>query len=231
MQGLNFITGAALLIVAGSMAAVVSLRPLAQEDAARAEAGTQGARPGRGVGDRSRAGDRQAPPPDHGRGSPAQAGPAEAPRRFTVGVLQGHPDAADLAPKAARVEQFANQRLDQLTAQLDLTAAQRRKLFPILARTSDSYHPAMRIAGVAGVAPALGAAAGDAALNEVLKPAQQDRLVEHAITDAILWQEIIAGLQRQLDAQTPQLPEDGAPPPAPEPPPRRNLSDVAEPPR
>ena len=51
------------------------------------------------------------------------------------------------------------------------------------------------------------------------------------IADAILWQEIIAGLQRQLDAQTPQLPEDGAPPPAPEPPPRRNLSDVAEPPR
>ena len=227
MQRLNFIMGVALLIVAATVAMVITLRPVAPEDVAGSAEPRDGDRPGADAGE-FRAGESPAAMPTRGRESLAEAGLA-APQRFTVGVPDGHPEAAALGPKAARVEEFANTRLDQLTARLDLTADQRRKLFPILARTSESYHPAMQIAGVVDGAPALSGAAGDAALTEVLVPGQQDQLVEHAITDSVLWQEIIAGLQRQLEAQTPQVPEGGEPPPPPDPPPRRNIFDVVEP--
>lgn len=139
----------------------------------------------------------------------ADSGPKDAkPGRFSIGIQQDHPAAASLAPMARQVEAHANRNLERLTQQLGLTPAQREKLFPILARSSESYDPAMMILDAESAAPALSADAGDLALQAVLSSEQQEERIDIAIDDSLLWQEIISGLELQLIKQSPQILQD-----------------------
>lgn len=152
--------------------------------------------------------------------------------QFSVKIPAEHPAAQQLMPMALRVQANANRNLDRLTKQLELSEEQREKLFPILARSSESYDPAMLISEAsAPEASALSPETGELAIQEILEPEQQEERIDHALTDSLIWQEIIAGLERQLAEQSPQTtPAEIATPlpePAPTPPassPRRTLS-------
>ena len=144
---------------------------------------------------------------------------------------------------AQLVQSHANRTLERLTQQLGLSSTQREKLFPILAKSSESYDPAMQILDAqANVAPcALTPENGELAMQEILTTQQQEERIDHAINDLLIWQEIIAGLERQLAEQSPQLgittsaPETNPPPPpepeldAPASTPRRNLFNSTTP--
>jgi hypothetical protein len=162
---------------------------------------------------------------------------------FSIRIPADHPEASRLAPMAQLVQSHANRTLERLTQQLGLSSTQREKLFPILAKSSESYDPAMQIMDAqANVAPsALTPENGELAMQEILTTQQQEERIDHAINDLLIWQEIIAGLERQLAEQSPQLgittsaPETNPPPPpepeldAPASTPRRNLFNSTTP--
>lgn len=127
------------------------------------------------------------------------------PREYSVNIPKDHPAASRLAPMARLVQTHANRNLDRLTQQLDLTSEQREKLFPILARSSESYDPAMVILDAKPSEPPLTTDAGELAVDEVLNSEQREQRIDTAITDLLIWQEIISGLERQLAEESPQI--------------------------
>lgn len=230
-QNLNLITATALVVVAATVALSITLHPSAGEDSrSRSDSIGIATSTERRQADRGAVAHRSPQtglPAATRRESPARTGTDPAPiRRFTLRVPSGHPNAAALSERAARVESFANARLDRLTAQLDLTPEQRQKLFPLLVRSSGSFDPAMRVGGV-------GTPAGSVPekIEDVLEPAQEDKLLEETMNDLALWEEIIANLQHRLEQQIP--PASPATPPATTPPAtpgrgRGNLFDSVE---
>ncbi len=131
-----------------------------------------------------------------------------------VEVDTAHPQRRELEQRARLVESFALRRLGVLTEQLDLTAEQQARIFPILVRGSQSYDPGMRIVSGshARSAPAEGEAASEAPLDKPqeqelvqkeLDTEQSDELIERTIGDLLIWEEIIGGLTRQLDEAIP----------------------------
>lgn len=221
MQRTSFILAMALLVVAATLAVTITTRESARE-------------PGPEPTTRSSRG----PESPGGRfleipaSIPAKsARPGESPTRFSVRAPEGHPRHALLAETAEKVESEALFQLDRLSRRLQLTGEQRRRLFPILARTSRHYDPALEISGLPVGTSALVGAAGNRAVEQVLEPPQRDQLVEDAITEQVLWQGIIDKLRQRLDEETPQIPDEVAPVPESSPAPRgrRNLFDVLEP--
>jgi len=244
---LHFITGLAMLVLAATLAFTVSRRSASQDQASARHVA--------------------APPPRPAASSPAASalppmstGPGiSSPRRIQAlspavnplppGELQvtidpAHPRHAELAESANRVERHARERVAALTRALDLTPAQQRRIFPIVARSSDSYDPAMSVlTGTthAASAPPLDGSESQALLHQELEPGQQDELVEHSIADLMLWEEIIGNLMRQLEqadanpaaAATAPPQSEPAPtePTSPPPPSRggRNLFDATNP--
>jgi len=124
---------------------------------------------------------------------------------FSVTAPTIHPQAAQLAEQARKVEEEAGSQLERLAERLELTGEQRRRLFPILARTSRYYDSALLISGRPTGAPALRGPAKDQEVNRVLDPRQKDQLIEDSLDELALWQEIIDKLRRQLDEETPQI--------------------------
>jgi hypothetical protein len=169
-----------------------------------------------------------APSQDKSRRHPA------SPESFSVSAPPNHPHHALLAEQARKVEAEAKIHLERLTKRLELTGEQRRKLFPILARTSEGYDPALVISGLPAGAPPLLGSAGDRELNLVLEPGQQGQLIEDSLSDQALWEEIIGKLRRRLDEETPQVPAGDAesletPAPTAGPRGRGNLFDTIDP--
>lgn len=119
--------------------------------------------------------------------------------------------AGDLEESAQRVEAFAMRRLGMLTEQLDLTAEQQARIFPILVRGSQSYDPRMRVvSGSQARAVTDDSASGpvdksqeQALLQHELSAAQSNELADQTIRDLLIWEEIIDGLSNQLDKATP----------------------------
>jgi hypothetical protein len=226
MQRSSFILGVALFVVAATHAITITLRKPPESELVSSNPSATKARDARLQ--RSPSIQSGAKTPGKRANRPAAAAPAQ----FSVSVPSSHPASALLAEKAQKVEAEALAHLDKLTARLDLTAKQRRKLFPILARTSNYYDPALTISDLPAGAPALVGVAGDREFNQVLDPSQKDQLIEDAIADQVLWEEIIGKLRQRLDQETPLIP-DGAPtdvePPAPTPRGRGNLFESINP--
>lgn len=201
MPRTSFYLGVALLVVAATLAITVTLRPAApagETSPQRLQDAPSGGRAGK---PHSAA----RPTGANSRSAKSPARPENAAERFTVTAPSDHPQKSLLAEKARKVESEATRQLERMTEQLALTRTQRQRLFPILARSSKEYDPALMISGVAA-APALDTASGHKQVNEVLDPDQKDQLVEDAVADQILWQEIIGKLQSRLDEETPRLP-------------------------
>jgi hypothetical protein len=260
MNRMTFITGVALLVVAATLAITITLRPP----------------PAKLTGDSVPQGSRAREIPAQDRGAFHEQRTAvrrsERPsvqteqQWFSVAVPEEHPERPTLVAKAAKVESYAVRRIEELDRQLDLSLDQQRRLFPILARSSENYDSAMRISGIAPGTPsliaavrtpasaagagtpapaaaaaelALAAAAVEAAIQGELDPKQQDERIEISVNDMALWEEIIDGLQRKLEEQTPRVsasepalePDTEAAKPSGESgsPARGNLFDLVEP--
>ncbi len=121
--------------------------------------------------------------------------------------------------RAAAVETDARKRLDNLTAELGLSAAQRDSMFPVLVRSSRGYDPVMFAGG-----PAITSAATSAeAVHQVLDPQQKAVVENQEINRQLWWQDTLARLEAGLigaadgtpaaATTTPPVPADPAPSP------------------
>ncbi len=146
--------------------------------------------------------------------------------RWRIEIDPSHPEPAELAAQARQVKRYADGRLANLTSKLGLDPAQEQRILPLLARSSQSYDPAMRIVASGSAAePAAGDSpldGGEAArlIGEELQPEQRSAWIEDSLDDMLLWQEIIDNLTRRLDqlppeGESPTVPENSDPPPAP----------------
>lgn len=122
--------------------------------------------------------------------------------------------------RAAEVEREAQARLERMTEEFDLSGEQRRKMFPMLARSTAGFDPRMQVGGVyldsdPGVLP-------DEEVHDVLDPDQQEQLVDDEIDRQLWWQDIFSRLEKELidstgGAQTePAVGGEVAPPPVDE---------------
>lgn len=135
-------------------------------------------------------------------------------KNFRVEVDAANPRRHEIEQRAILVENDSLRRLGILTEQLDLTAGQQARIFPVLVRGSQSYDPTMRIVSgsharptpageEAPVTPPLDKSQEKELVQKELDPEQSDELIERSIGDLLIWEEIIGGLTRQLDQAVP----------------------------
>jgi hypothetical protein len=98
--------------------------------------------------------------------------------------------------RAAAVERAARTSLERLTAELELTATQRDKMFPVLVRSSPGYDPVMLVGG-STTAVAASLAAQDE-IHQVLDPTQQALVEDQEVNRQIWWQDTLARLEANL---------------------------------
>ncbi|MCX6879147.1 MAG: hypothetical protein NTW21_35875, partial [Verrucomicrobia bacterium] len=98
--------------------------------------------------------------------------------------------------RVAAVESDARVRLARLTAELDLTVAQREKMFPVLVRLAPGYDPAMLVGGTRPATPS--ALAAPEAMHQVLDPQQQALLEDQEVNRQLWWQDTLSRLEADL---------------------------------
>ena len=103
-----------------------------------------------------------------------------------------------------KVEAEAHRELAKLSELVSLSATQKPRVFQILVRSADDFHPSMLVAG----APAgeLTESPADA-ICEVLNPAQEEAYQEARLDDAAWWDDAIAQMEAGLDKTAPTIPE------------------------
>ncbi len=189
-----FILGSALLVVAATLAATITVRN-APPDRRAADAG-------RTRGPQARALAPAAGAPDSHLQA-ARPGPSRrpSPGQFTVSVspdwLAGLPagEQEEFRQRVARVQQKACGRLDRMTDEFDLTADQRGKMFPLLVRSTPGFDPAMQVAGgYLDGAPAT----ADEELHGLLDAEQQAQLEDQELNRQLWWQEVFSRLEKEL---------------------------------
>jgi hypothetical protein len=191
-----FILGFALLIVAATLAATITVRntpgkPPQQHERIAAAASENV---------RQRAVTASAEPATGAVRRPRTAG--ADPNAFCVGFpgneLAAMPpaEAAAWRTRTAAVENHARQHLDRLTTELNLSAAQRAKMFPALVRSAPGFDGRMLIGGSAA-APATAATAADE-IHQTLDPTQQAMVEDQEVNRQLWWQEILGRLESDL---------------------------------
>lgn len=219
----NLIFGVALLLVATTLALTITFRPAVPE---QPSAGN----------DSDDSTVQRAPTPARNRPLVATPAPGKSvprpPRRKIPEVedldlvLDDSPSAPQLSPaqrqaissRTAGVKRAALARLDKMTKRLDLTAAQRHKIFPQVLRSTNGYHEAMVLSDPLGVPVPVGVASNtkspDEAIHDALDPEQQDEYLEDQLDERAWWNEIVAQLEDDFDsavAAGTAPPEDPAP--------------------
>ena len=143
------------------------------------------------------------------------------------------PTADELKLAAERIEARANRELARLTRLLELTEEQQDRIFPLLARSSTAYHPALAIqVGDAEAGdptdlppqekvttdaepdadpgePLLAKKAADEEIFDVLTDDQKEAYEEELVDDDLWWTEIIDDLEDELDEVVASEVEDG----------------------
>ena len=106
----------------------------------------------------------------------------------------------DWQERVAAVESQANDRLDKLSEQLDLSLSQRGKLFSAVVRSTPGYDPAMVITGVPdrGVTDLTPAEEIHALLDEE----QRESIENEEVNRQLWWQDIIDKLEADLTNTT-----------------------------
>ncbi|WP_035611367.1 hypothetical protein [Haloferula sp. BvORR071] len=225
LHRLNFITGIVMLIVAGTLVFVVTkgddaspaattdsrdpematLDPGARYKVSRAEPRTPQPKAASGRREAFRAAT---------KADPRMPKPGQLRSDLRIQIDPPNSQHEDLEQRAQRVEAFALRRLGALTAQLDLTAEQQARIFPILARGSQSYDPRMQIVTGSQARPIttgedavasvpIDKSQEQALVDKELNSTQSAELVNQSIQDLLVWEEIIDGLSNQLDQATP----------------------------
>ena len=111
------------------------------------------------------------------------------------------------------IENAARARLESLTTELGLTAAQRDKMFPELVRATPGYVPAMLVGS-----PSIASTTASAeAIHQVLDPQQQALVEDQEVNRQLWWQDTLARLEAGLIPPAGEVPVASTPtPPAPE---------------
>jgi hypothetical protein len=126
------------------------------------------------------------------------------------------PSREELARRVDLIQRTSDARLEKLTRDLNLTEEQQHKVFAILARSSPSYHPSLRIGvpvpakdGAAGGdklrllepdAPAGGEKPGvEDQIFDTLDAEQADLLAEQILERDLWWNDIVGLLERDID--------------------------------
>ena len=159
---------------------------------------------------------------------PATRPVASRPQAPRTTIPSSEPSQAELEIAADRIQNRANRELARLTRLLDLSEAQQDRIFPLLARSSTAYHPALAIqvgdaqsttpveiasktddSTGAAAAPAEGSApetsepitltTADEEIYDVLTPEQQEALEEEIIDEDLWWTDIVNDLEDELD--------------------------------
>lgn len=214
MNRSTFILGFALLAVAFTLAATITLRNAPRPAAGAA---TEANRPVAGGSGQARQ-DAALPSSEATRTArPDEPGALQVslPPAWLESMPAG--ERSVWQTRVGQVETQAREQLERLTAELDLSAAQRRKLFPALVRSAPGYDPAMLVAGVP--------AASDTALtageeiHQALDPDQQATVEDQEVNRQLWWQDIISKLENDLVRSTGGSPEADTPAPTQDNPP------------
>lgn len=106
----------------------------------------------------------------------------------------------DWRERVAAVESQANDRLDKLSEQLDLSLSQRGKLFSAVVRSTPGYDPAMVITGVPdrGVTDLTPAEE----IHALLDAEQRESVENEEVNRQLWWQDIIDKLEADLTNTT-----------------------------
>ena len=102
--------------------------------------------------------------------------------------------------RAAAVETAASAQLEKLTANLDLNATQRRKLFPALVRATAGYDAAMLVGGATVAADTSLTPAEE--IHSLLDQDQQAQVEDTEVQRQLWWQDIIGKLEADLTNAT-----------------------------
>jgi hypothetical protein len=97
--------------------------------------------------------------------------------------------------RAVVVQRMAREKLDRLSTELELTPAQRDKMFPLIVRSTSGYDPVM-LAGANLTAKTPAAAAEE--IHQVLDPQQQTLAENQEVDRQLWWQDTIARLEADL---------------------------------
>lgn len=199
----NLIFGAALFLVATTLALTITLRNDPAEQISADDPNKESMRQGKA----------------RTRGSVSRERSFRSPRHLTARTEQPDPEksevvlddeaaiplsAADrvlLSEKTQKVRNAALRNLDTMTEEFGLTPEQRHKIFPHLVRSAPGYHEAMVVSYPGGnVAPVvIGDQSPDEAIHEALDPDQQDEFLEEQIDKRAWWDEIVAQLEDDYD--------------------------------
>jgi len=195
----SFILGVALLVVAATLAATITMRNAPREAGEIDEAG-QGGRivaTGRAYpADYSASFDRRANHNLAGSGGRPQR------VRFDVTVPASElavlpaGEQALLRQRAAEVESGARERLETLTEELALTREQRAKMFPLLARSMPGYDAVMQVGGV--WVDVDRTTLPDEEVHALLDAEQQARFEDAELDRQLWWQDIFNRLEAEL---------------------------------
>jgi len=102
--------------------------------------------------------------------------------------------------RTATVDRAARKKLDHLTTELDLTFAQREKMFPLIARSTLGYDPLMLISGnlSASNLSASTALTADEEIHQVLDSQQQALVEDEEVNRQLWWQDTLSRLEAEL---------------------------------
>lgn len=218
---IHFILGLAMLTVAATLAVTISTR---ERNTPTHESADDSPRPSTAP---HTAGSPLTPAsPSHPTASANTTSLAPPDERFTVSIDPAHPDRQELEQRATRVERFARDRLERLTRELSLSVEQQHKMFPRLVEASQSYDPAMKVTGVLRTTQPVNVVTDPGDIFADLEPPQRDELTERSVDDLLLWQSIIAHLERQLDREVPVPEQPASPVPTSTEPPQADPADA-----
>jgi hypothetical protein len=103
--------------------------------------------------------------------------------------------------RAAAVEGAARKKLDRLTHELELTSTQRDKMFPLIVRSTQGYDPVMLTGGNLTAKAPLAAQtplAADEEIHQVLDPQQQALVEDQEVNRQLWWQDTLSRLEADL---------------------------------
>ncbi|MFT6863563.1 MAG: hypothetical protein ACJAVK_002124 [Akkermansiaceae bacterium] len=92
----------------------------------------------------------------------------------------------------------SRKQLDQLSRQYKLTKEQRREVFPLIVAHHDQAHPAMTVGGQPLPSIAPGTTLNES-LSSVFDSTQQDELVEASVDHDAWWEDVVGQLEVDLD--------------------------------
>jgi len=205
MNRSTFILGIALLVVALTMAVTVTVRNAPDEAKEKGAVAKRAENHEFSSSNRTSASAR--PLPHRSRSSQTDRRQVSR-ERYQVVISESRLSALpvdqqeELRSRVGLVESKARKQLERMTQELELTTAQRNKMFPLLVRSANGYDPAMQVVGAGAPDLADSSTSTDDEIHALLDPEQQAQLEDEEVNRRLWWQDLIGRLEKDLDEST-----------------------------